>query len=115
MPAYAYAINIEYGKKEIKTDISVEVTENMLDANGRWSIDKLKEVVGDNPFYFFTEEENFSTTDYVVYTTTRLETDEEQRVRIESEEAYMEKYREQKVKREQELKERAQKIKNKGG
>ena len=114
MPAYAYPIKIEYVKKEIKKEIKIEVLPHMLDRSGHWTIDKIKSLVGSNPFFFLTEENYFGPTDYIVYIETRYETDEEQQKRIRSEEAYMEQYRIQKAKRELQLKERSDKIKQSG-
>lgn len=86
MPAYAYAITINYGKQKIQTN------HKALLPDGAMTVEQLKEIVGNNSFCFGTEDEHFWTNTYVYWTSYRDETDEEQAARIAKEEAYMTEY-----------------------
>ena len=90
MAPYAYAIKIDYNKKELTT------TSAHLIPDGVLNIEKLKKFVGDNDFYFETDESDFGSRLLLTIIYKRLETDEEYAKRIESEEAYMAEYRKRK-------------------
>lgn len=85
MPAYAYPITIDYGKKTIKKEHSFTL-------EGQLTVDKLKKIVGDLPFSI-GEEDPWEETYTIYWSEERLETDEEQANRIIREENYMKEYK----------------------
>jgi len=87
MPAYAYAIKINYEKQKVQTSHKALLPDKAI------NIEQLQEIVGHNTFVFVAEDTNFSQDIYVCWNSYRDETDEEQAARIAKEESYMSEYK----------------------
>ena len=88
MPAYVYPILIDRNKKLIIKPNEIQLTSDLL------SVEDIKEIVGSNKFWFEQNNSQYGTEVSLFYNESRMETDEEQALRIEKEEAYMIKYHE---------------------
>lgn len=87
---YAYAITIDYNKKEITTTSTYILSDEVF------NMKSFKKIIGDNDFYFETDETEFGSRTLLCIIKRRLEADEEQAKRIKSEESYMAEYRKRK-------------------
>lgn len=88
MPAYAYAIHVNYNREKVREEHEKIVSPPL-------TVDKLAQIVGDAKFSIRDHDEAQFSGDYVVsWTTNRDETDKEMNARIQKGEEYNRKRRE---------------------
>lgn len=93
MPAYAYPIPIKRKKQIIQYDERHEIAPPL-------TIALLAPIVGDSPFTIRDNDEQFSNSYILTVHKNRLETDEEQKMRVNREKRYMTEYNKRRPKQE---------------
>ena len=86
MPAYAYSITIKRKKQTLNFDERYEIEPPL-------TLEKLAPIVGGNTFTIQEDDEIFSNTYILTVHKNRLETDEEQKTRVDREKRYMAEYK----------------------
>jgi len=93
MPAYAYAITLKRKKQIINFSERHEIAPPL-------TLEKLAPIVGDNTFTIYDDVEVFSNVYILIVHKNRLETDEEQKTRVDREKRYMVEYKKRHPKQE---------------